>query len=170
MFSEEIVRIWCRSPTAPYEDIGRPTIAGSRYTLDYALHSRTTGLTYVAELKCEITFENYEAMTLRSRTQLDRHARDKEAFRRFLALARDPSSHLVTIRGNRITPSGSILVWGDMTAEGRRDVMEGYGFFDVISVSDVISKLRETKNAEFQEYIQKRRQWCCELFDFLSPE
>jgi hypothetical protein len=26
IFSEEIVRIWCRAPDAPYEDLGRPTI------------------------------------------------------------------------------------------------------------------------------------------------
>ena len=44
-FNEEPVRIWCRDPDSPYEDLGRPTLTeagewGRGHTLDFALRSR----------------------------------------------------------------------------------------------------------------------------------
>ena len=90
-FNEEPVRIWCRDPDSPYEDLGRPTLTeagewGRGHTLDFALRSRRDGRIFVAEMKCEITYENYRSMTLRSRSQLDRHAEKLEAFRRFVTV------------------------------------------------------------------------------------
>jgi hypothetical protein len=174
LFSEERIRIWCRDPASPYEDLGRPTLArqgesGRGQTLDLTLRSRQDGRIFVGEMKCEITFENYRAMIFRSRSQLDRHARDSEAFRRFLAVARDPASHRVKVGSREVTPTGAILVWGACTPEGRREVVEGTGISEVISVEEVISSLIRTQNAEYTAFVDRRRRWCTELFDFLSP-
>lgn len=68
LFSEQVVRMWCAQPDAPYEDLGRPTIRepddsrGS--TLDFTLRDRSSGQTYVAELKCELEFANYRYLQL----------------------------------------------------------------------------------------------------------
>ena len=173
LFSEEPVRIWCRDPDSPFEDLGRPKLGvpgveDRGYVLDFALRSRRDGRVFVAEMKCEITFENYRSMTLRSRTQLDRHAKEKEAFRRFLAIARDPASHRVTVNGQQVTVSGAILVWGACTPEGRRDVAESTGIADVLSLEEVIATLIRKRNAEYASFVQKQRRRCEELFDFLS--
>jgi hypothetical protein len=174
LFSEEIVRIWCRDPNSPYEDLGRPKLAlqGSAdrgHVLDFALRSRRDGRLYVGEMKCEITFENYRSMTLRSRSQLDRHTKEKEAFRRFLAVARDPSAYQITVNGRAVTAHGAILVWGACTPEGRREVVDGTGILEVLSLEEVISTLIRAKNAEYASFVERQRRRCEELFDFLSP-
>ncbi len=69
-FNEEPVRIWCRDPASPYEDLGRPTLVvagkpGRGHTLDFTLRSRRDGLIFVAEMKCEITFENASLLSRR---------------------------------------------------------------------------------------------------------
>ena len=56
-----------------FVEAGKP---GRGHTLDFTLRSRRDGRIFAAEMKCEITYENYHSMTLRSRSQLDRHARD----------------------------------------------------------------------------------------------
>jgi hypothetical protein len=65
IFSEEIVRIWCRSEISDFTDLGRPTIKevdsetrGS--TLDLTLQSKSSGKIYVAEMKCELQYQNYK--------------------------------------------------------------------------------------------------------------
>jgi len=172
-FNEDPVRIWCRDPDSPYEDLGRPTLCeagkyGRGHTLDFTLRSRRDGRIYVAEMKCEITYENYRSMTLRSRAQLDRHARDSEAFRKLLAVAKDPNSYRVTVGGRTLKVDGAILVWGACTPDGRREVVEGTGLVDVLSLEEIIDTLIKRENLEYQETVKRRASWCQELFDFLS--
>jgi hypothetical protein len=172
-FNEEPVRIWCRDPDSPYEDLGRPTLtdagkSGRGHTLDFALRSRRDGRIFVAEMKCEITYENYRSMTLRSRSQLDRHARDSEAFRKFLAVAKDPKSYSVTVSGRTLNVDGAILIWGACTQEGRREVVEGTGIAEVLSLEEIIETLVNRANHAYLGLVQKRMTWCQELFDFLS--
>jgi len=53
LFSEDVVRNWSQHPSAPYEDIGRPTLRvrdePGWHTLDFTLRRRTTGELYVSE-------------------------------------------------------------------------------------------------------------------------
>ncbi len=172
-FNEEPVRIWCRDPASPYQDLGRPTLVeagkpGRGHTLDFTLRSRRDGRIFAAEMKCEITYENYHSMTLRSRSQLDRHARDSEAFRKFLAVAKDPKSYRVTVGGRTINLDGAILIWGDCDQEGRREVVEGTGIAEVLSLEEIIETLVNRANPEYLELVQRRMAWCQELFSFLS--
>src|SRR3954451_21716212 len=98
IFSEQIVRIWCRMPQAPYEDVGRPTLrpldnysgfpSGKGYTLDFAFRSRANNTIYPGELKSELEFMNYRYLTLRSADQLEHH--QKDAFKAFLDAAKHP--------------------------------------------------------------------------------
>ena len=56
------MRVWAGSPGAPYEDLGRPTVrfdGEARSTLDFTLRARTSGKTYVAEVKCEIEYQGF---------------------------------------------------------------------------------------------------------------
>ncbi len=172
-FNEEPVRIWCRDPDSPYEDLGRPTLSetgkpGRGHTLDFTLRSRRDGHIYVAEMKCEITYENYRSMTLRSRSQLNRHARDSEAFRKLLAVAKDPKSYRVTVGGRTINVDGAVLIWGACDLAGRREVVEGTGIAEGLSLEEIIETLVNRENPEYMKLVQKRIAWCQELFGFLS--
>src|SRR5438552_1274581 len=69
LFSEDVVRYWCRHQQAPYEDLGRPTVKLPHerswgHTLDFTIRDRSTGSTHVVELKREIAFENYKYIRL----------------------------------------------------------------------------------------------------------
>ncbi len=173
LFSEEPVRIWCRDPRSPYEDLGRPTVtsveeSGRGLSLDFTLRSRRDGHIFVAEMKCEIANDNFRSMILRSRSQLNRHAKDKEAFRRFLAIANDPTSHRVMVNNHSTMVDGAILIWGACTSEGRQEVLDGTGISDVLSLEEIIASLLKTRNPEFLELIEQRSAWCKELFGYFS--
>jgi hypothetical protein len=75
IFSEEIVRIWCKSKNASYDDIGRPRIfippSKKGCTLDFTLKSRNDGKIYIAEMKCWVEYQNYKFLTLQSANQLE---------------------------------------------------------------------------------------------------
>lgn len=174
MFSEEPVRLWGESQDAPYEYIGRPTLklAGESrgQTIDFALKSKQDGRVFVAELKCELAFQNYGYLVLTSVAQVQRHVNErKEAFVRFLAMARNPKAYAVSVsdrlgRARPVEASGAILVWGSMTDEGRRAVMEEFGFADVLSVEAIIGDLLRTENRAYTKFVEERERWCAELF------
>ena len=170
IFSEEIVRTWCRCAQAPYQDLGRPTVrlsAESRgKALDFTFRSRADGRVFVSEMKCELEFENYRYLTLTDHRQLAHHATD--AFQRFLDLARNPGAHGVTVNGKHVSPAGAILVWGSVTGEGRVDVRQATGVVDVLSVEDIISDLLVWNPLEYREFVEARAQWCEDLFGTLA--
>lgn len=175
MFSEEPIRIWGRSDDAPYEYLGRPTLKrlgeprGS--TIDFALKSKADGRIFVAELKCEIAFARYGYLVLNSVDQVQRHVNDgKEAFKRFLETACDPHAYTVSVAGRAVEPAGAILVWGSITNEGKKAVIDHFGFFDVLSVESVINELLRTNNQDFQSFVTQRRIWCDELFAAMSVD
>lgn len=155
MFSEEPVRIWGESEEAQYEYIGRPTLklpGESRgQTIDFAFRSKQDGRVFVAELKCELAFQNYCYLVLSSSNQVQRHVKErKEAFVRFVAMARNPKAYAVSVsdrsgRSRPVEASGAILVWGSVTDEGRRAVIEDFGFADVRSVEAIICDLLRPK-------------------------
>ena len=166
IFNEEIVRCWGKAAQAPYEEMGRPTIksigAKRGSTLDFTLRSKSDGLVYVAEMKCELEYENYRYLTLESPSQLDHHS--KEAFRIFLDAAQNVSSYIVTVKGRPQAINGSILVWGRYTEEGRASVMDQHCFADVLSLETIISDLQTWHNQDYTVLIHKYETWCGELF------
>ena len=92
IISEEVVRIWARCGDTPYADLGRPTLrrrgAETWSTLDFLLADRD-GRLFVAELKCELEYQNYKYLTLTDPSQLMHHR--KRAFDLFLQAAADPA-------------------------------------------------------------------------------
>ena len=70
IFSEELVRCWARDNQSPYRNLGRPTVkpTGQQrgYTLDFTFESKSDRQVYIAELKCELEYENYRFLTLES--------------------------------------------------------------------------------------------------------
>jgi hypothetical protein len=169
LFSEEIVRYWCADSRAPYEDLGRPTLLASDdtrgHTLDFTLHDRSTHRTYIAELKCELAFENFKYLRLRTPSQLAHHT--GAAFTKFIASARDPLHHRIRVAGRDTKVNGAILVWGAMTAEGKENTMAQYGFADVLSVEDMLSDLGAWKSPQWEERVGELRSWSTDLFTFL---
>ena len=128
IFSEEIVRCWCKDGRAPYCDLGRPTInlPGEKRgcTLDFTLQS-CDGKVYVGEMKCELEYEGHKHLTLEEPWQVEYH--NKKAFRRFLDVARSPNQFEVfTSDGVRRNATGSILVWGRCTESGRARIIAQY--------------------------------------------
>jgi hypothetical protein len=166
IFNEEIVRCWAKAPQSPYTDLGRPTLKlpGEQrgYTLDFALQSKNDGKVYLAEMKCEMEFENYRYLTLELPIQLDHHK--QPAFHRFLDAAQNPNQYMVTVKGRPQTINGSILVWGKCTDEGRISVMAHYGLGDILSLEAVIHDLISWQNQDYAELIAKYERWCGELF------
>lgn len=176
IFSEEIVRIWCRAPEAPYEDLGRPTIRcadeKTGYTLDFTLRDKQDEKIYVSEMKCELQYENYRYLSLEAAQQLDHHARGKaasnEAFRRFLQVARTPASCVVTVKNKAQLVDGAILIWGHCTPQGREAVLAHYGLHSVLSVDAMVQDLIAWKNLDYLRLLDQRQTWCQELFTGLS--
>lgn len=119
LFSEDVVRQWCRCPDASYENLGRPTIKipGEQrgYTLDFTLRDRTTGDLYVTEMKCELEFENYRYLRLNGPDQVRHHhvpAGASSAFKRFVEFAKDQNAFDVRVSGKPLSVNGAILIWG----------------------------------------------------------
>lgn len=173
IFSEDIVRIWCRDDRAPFLDLGRPTVlpdpADRGSTLDFTLQNRASGAKYVTEMKCELQYRDYRYLVLREPSQLRHH--DKKAFHDFLAATRSPHEVSVSVaHGNSkrtVDVEGGILIWGSVTEQGRSSVVEQYGFADVLSLESIVRELNGWRNPEFLEFIEERRSWCEALFQGL---
>lgn len=167
IFSEEIVRVWASHPQSPYEDLGRPTIrrrnerAGS--TLDFTMRNKSTGKTYVAELKCEIEYQNFKYLVLSSAKQLDHH--NKAAFVALLDAAVGNADQQVFVQGSELPIDGAILIWGSATPDGRLSVMQAKGFAEVLTVSDIIQDLRSWRCQSFRHLVEQRQLWTNEMFD-----
>ncbi|MDN5331718.1 MAG: hypothetical protein PWP45_943 [Tepidanaerobacteraceae bacterium] len=169
LFNEEVVRYWCSCPEAPYEDLGRPTLyapgEARGHTLDFTLRHRETGKVFVAEMKCELEFENYRYLRLNGAWQLKHH--QQKAFLKFLHLAKQPEVYKVRVGGRQVLVDGAVLIWGAITPEGRKAVIEEYGFADVLSIEAMVSDLRKWKPAAWVEKISQLKRWSNELFDCL---
>lgn len=170
-FSEEVVRHWAACDQAPYRDIGRPVVwdgSGNRnHVLDFTLQRRSDGRTLVAELKCEIEFEGYRYLDLRGPEQVRHHERGA-VFQKFLRLAREPTSLRVTVGGKPVAVDGGVLVWGVMSAEGRQSTMSHYRLADVLSIEMMLQDLQSWQPETWAGWVQERRRWSDELFDWLS--
>jgi len=172
LISEEPIRLWARHSTSPYEYVGRPSLwsrdKGQRFTLDFLLRRRSDGLLFVSEMKCELAYQGYKYLALESCEPINRHAKEKAAFRAFLEMAKDPASYDVTVsvrsRPERVSVSGAILIWGSITEPGKQATMSAFGFADVLSVEEAIADLLRETNEPYSAFISQRRQWCDDLF------
>jgi hypothetical protein len=167
-FSEELVRIWCANPKAPYADLRRPTVwSGPNHsTLDSTLRCRADGRRHVAELKAEMAFENYKYLRLTDPSQLDHHA--LQAFKWLLDLATDPESHRVQCAAKPLTVHGAILIWGAVDPAGREAVMSRYGLADVLSLEQMLSDLRAWNDPAWKARGGELQSWPNGLFDGLG--
>lgn len=170
LFSEQVVREWCSCPEASYEDLGRPTLCepGIRrgHTIDFTLRRRDSGLSYVAELKCELEYDNYRYLRLINPDQLTHHT--SVAFGKFLQVAREPKSLDIRRGGLPTEVVGAILVWGATTSEGCNAVISQYGFADVLSVEAMVEDLHTWAPPGWVALMEQYRGWTNELYDFLG--
>lgn len=173
IFSEEIVRIWANHDGASYAELvpgARPTLKAlgetRGHTLDFALRHKATGQVFVAEMKCEIEFQNFRYFVLDRAGQLDHHA--KEAFRAFLAAAGDAPRPRAFVKGREVIYDGAILIWGSVTEAGRKAVMEHAGLHDVLSVEQICQDLVSWRSRRYAELLEKRLRWSRELFEGLA--
>ena len=170
IFNEDVVRIWSRCAAAPYKDLGRPTLrrkgSNTSATLDFLLATRDSGRVFVAEMKCELEYENYKYLTLTDPSQLQHHR--KPAFDLFLQAAADSSQVDVETSKGPSLVHGAILVWGDATATGRDTTIARYGFADVLTVSAMVQDLNRWQPQEWGAFITDRRRWTTDLFDGLT--
>ncbi|KFX69894.1 hypothetical protein TMS3_0110300 [Pseudomonas taeanensis MS-3] len=169
IFSEEIVRQWASDPRSPYEDLGRPTLRkrGERSgsTLDFTLRHKNTGKSYVAELKCEIEYQNYKYLVLSDAKQLDHH--NKAAFFALLDAAAKNPEQQAFVNKKELKIDGAILIWGAATPEGRRAVVDAKGFFDVLTMAEIIGDLRSWGCEPYRKLVEQKRSWTNEMFDAL---
>jgi hypothetical protein len=63
---------------------------------------------------------------------------------------------------------GAVLVWGAVSDEGRRSVMEHYGFADVLSLEEMVRDLRDWRNPEWAARLAELRTWTEEMLDALG--
>jgi hypothetical protein len=171
LFSEDVVRYWCSSPEARYENLGRPTLtlpdAPRGSTIDFTFRARGDNHLFVGELKCELEYENYRYLRLESPSQLVHH-QSVTAFAMFLQAARQPNSLRVRVAGKPQTISGAILVWGATSDEGVKSVSEAYGFADILSVETMLDDLRAWRNPGWTNRVRQVRSWSDELFSYLE--
>jgi hypothetical protein len=170
IFNEDVVRIWSRCAAAPYKDLGRPTLrrrgSDTSATLDFLLATRDSSRIFVAEMKCELEYENYKYLALTDPSQLEHHR--KPAFDLFLQAAADPSQVEVKTSKGPSPVHGAVLVWGDATATGRDTTIARYGFADVLTVSAMVQDLNRWQPPEWGAFITDRRRWTTDLFDGLT--
>ena len=166
IFSEEIVSLWANDERVPYENLGRPTIkvTGDHrgHTLDFTLRERSSGNIYIAEMKCEIEYQNFKYFVLERVEQLEHHT--KPAFDALLRAARSSPDQTIYVGGRSIDTHGAILIWGSVTQEGKKAVMASKGFHDVLSIADICHDLSSWNHAEYKTLIAQRQEWCNELF------
>lgn len=169
IFSEEIVRIWASDPRAPYEDLGRPTLRAegekSGSTLDFTFRSRETGKVYVAELKCEIEYQDYRYLVLAESRQLGHHS--KPAFAALLAAATKQPQLRAYVAKKEIQIDGAILVWGAATPEGITLVCAEKGFSAVLTLAEIINDLQSWKSEAYRALLESRRAWSNQMYDAL---
>ena len=169
IFSEEIVRIWARDPRATYEDLGRPTLRSvgerSGSTLDFTFRSRETGKIYVAELKCEIEYQNYRFLVLAESNQLNHHR--KPAFAALLAAAAKPSELRAYVSKKEVAIDGAILVWGAATSTGRALVSADNGFAAILTLAEIVAELQVWQSEPYRALLEHRRVWSNEMHDAL---
>jgi hypothetical protein len=184
VFSEQIVSLWCDTKTGPYDNLGRPTLKkpgekrGS--TLDFTFQERQTSRQiYVVELKCWPEYQDYKYKILKSMEQLAPIKKDKEAFRRFLSIAAsapgNPENPVYQVTAKRKEASarpvpvvhGAILVWGSVSDEGKKQVIQETGISRVLAMDEIIEDLRIKKIQQYEELLSKAERWCGELFFFL---
>ena len=167
IFSENIVRLWSASAGAPYEDLGRPTVRfdgeATRSTLDFTLRSKESNKIYVAEMKCEIEYKNFQYFVLTSNEQLDHHTK-KPAFQSFLRAAREPSAARVTVDGRPVPVDGAILIWGAANPCGCADVREKYKLADVLTVETMVDDLTRSNDEHYVAMLEDRCKWLNEMF------
>lgn len=162
IFNEEIIRIWCRDSRSPYVDLGRPSVLAPNSdrtsVLDFTLEHTKSGSRFVAEMKCEMEYENYKYLVLTDPSQLEHHK--KKAFADLLVATRTPNTVTVTVADGYhrrpVEAVGGILIWGSVSAEGRTAVIDKYGFADVISLEESMADLNRWNSLEFKEYVTLR--------------
>lgn len=134
------------------------------------MRSNQSRIIFVGELKCELEYENYKYLTLTSSSQIKHHS--KNAFEKFLYIAKNNNNdrYKVTIKGKNKPISGAILVWGNITPEGRTSVMNDYGLADVLSLEQIINDLIIWNNQDYLDFIKQREKWCQELFILLGKK
>lgn len=170
LFSEDLVRDWCSAPDSRYVNAGRPTLFEPGeirgYTLDFAFQQPGKSGILVAEMKCELEFENYRYLTLETASQIEHHR--SPAFLRFRELARDPARYEVRIAGKPVEVLGTVLVWGAASEAGKIAAMNAYGFTDVLTVDECLSDLQRWGDATlWPQRIARLRGWSTTLFDGL---
>jgi hypothetical protein len=169
LFSEDIVRFWCRNDRATYRDIGRPTLwkSGEYATLDFTLESRADGRRYAAELKAEMAFEGYRYMRLLDASQLAHHSA-KRAFAWLLELAGSPTSFEVRVAARPVEVAGAILVWGATSPAGRVDAISKCHFADVLSLEHMLQDLHSWSDPGWQSRVTELRAWSDGVWDMLG--
>ena len=173
IFSEQIVRFWCKRPESKYKNLGRPTLKlpgeNRGYTLDFTFQSRLDRQRiYVGEMKCELEYEKYKYIKLTSPSQLSHHK--GKAFRRFLNAAKNPNKYAVRADGTKYDVSGAILVWGSLSSDGRDSVMREIGIADVLSLEEIVTELQNCGDQDYLGFIDKRAAWCRDLFAALEGQ
>jgi hypothetical protein len=113
-------------------------------------------------MKCWTEYQGYRHMTLRDSDQLE--AVWSPAFEAFLRTARSPSRSRVSVDGEPQTVHGAILIWGDVTAAGRRAVMRAEKLHDVLSLRKMVEDLTEWSDPRYRAFLDERGRWCRHLF------
>ena len=138
--------------------------------MDFTLRHKKSNRIYVAEMKCEIEYQDFQYLVLTSNEQLDHHK--KPAFQAFLRAAREPSAARVTIRERSVRRpvlvDGAILIWGAATPRGCADVREKSKLADVLTVESMVDDLTRSNDKCYDVMLKDRRKWCNEMFYGLS--
>lgn len=139
-----------------------------KYSLDFALCSRATGETFVAEMKCWLAWENATYLRLEDITPLQKLK--GTAWEAFMELTCNPSVYEIKVDRRPLTPPirGTILMWGATREQGRQAAMTTYGFADVLSAESMLDDLHTSNSAEWTLIIDQLKDWSNSLLTYLS--
>jgi hypothetical protein len=169
IFNEEIVRIWAKSNSDGYCDLGRPTVYlsnGKHPTFDFTLQKDEKN--YLTEMKCWLPFENYKYFELNDAEQLGKVAKDG-AFKVFMDIAQQLTDFTVKVSGAKeATPiHGVILIWGKVKSDKKEEIKNATKIHEILALEDIIEDLLEAQNKEYTNLIARYREWSNSFFDML---
>lgn len=187
IFNEEIARIYFRSGSSKYIDLGRPTIKESvkerGATLDFTLSEKNSGKNYITEMKCEMAFQNYKYLELNTVEDIEHHvsySQDQtkiKAFIRFLDCANNANKYSIEVntdtqksKKEQIKTDGIILIWGKVTKDTSKieTIKEKYHFTDILSLEDMINEMIKNNCKEYHEYICNIKNWVDGFLDGIT--
>lgn len=102
-----------------------------------------------------------------------KHHETKENFKLFLNLARNPHLYKISVKNEENKKpktyeiDGAILLWGKVNPNSKTEIKNEKGFYDILSLEDMINDLQSWNDQNYIDYVNKIQNWTNFLYNNL---